>query len=249
MNTASYLRRQTFLELLALRRDPQSFFLTAALPVSLLLIIGYADGDQHLNGQALRALLVPGIVAFAIVMTAYVNIVTRLATLRLDGVLRRIQVTPLPRWVYLVAHLIASWIVVAVVVVGTVILGSWLLNTEPAVGSLGTLALVVSLGAISASAAGLAVSTLVPSPAATTPVANTTALPLLLLAGAFFPLPPLPHWADTISSALPVQPLITLLKQTYSGTNLSVGAVAVLLAWAIGATLVALRRLRWSDAA
>jgi ABC-2 type transport system permease protein len=120
-------------------------------------------------------------------------------------------------------------------------------GVRPPTDNLGTLALIVSLGALCCSAVGLAVSTLVPSPAAITPFANGTSFPLLLLAGVFFPLPPLPSWLHTALGALPVQPLTNLLTATFSHAALSIGAIGILAAWTVGGAVAAMYRFRWSD--
>jgi len=46
-------------------------------------------------------IFVPSILAFGVIVAAYVNLGAKLATLRHDGVLKRIRTTPLPAGAYL----------------------------------------------------------------------------------------------------------------------------------------------------
>ena len=84
-------------------RSAEYALFTFALPLALLLLIGSttANGDlpgTHVEGQMI---FVPSIIAFGVIVAAYVNLGAKLATLRHDGVLKRIRTTPLPASAYL----------------------------------------------------------------------------------------------------------------------------------------------------
>ena len=90
--------RQALMEQRTFWRSAEYALFTFALPLALLLLIGSttANGDlpgTHVEGQMI---FVPSIIAFGVIVAAYVNLGAKLATLRHDGVLKRIRTTPLP---------------------------------------------------------------------------------------------------------------------------------------------------------
>ena len=88
MTTMSLVTHQMVLEQRAFWRNPQAAFFTFALPLALLLGLGATSGDD-------ASLLVPGILAFGIIGASYGNLAATVASLRADGVLKRIRATPL----------------------------------------------------------------------------------------------------------------------------------------------------------
>jgi hypothetical protein len=99
---------QALIEQRSFWRSAEYALFTFALPLALLLLIGSttANGDlpgTHVEGQMI---FVPSIIAFGVIVAAYVNLGAKLATLRHDGVLKRIRTTPLPASAYLSASLL-----------------------------------------------------------------------------------------------------------------------------------------------
>src|ERR1700740_3253697 len=100
--TVSLACRQALLEQRSFWRSAEYALFTFALPLALLLIgsttaTGYLPGT-HVEGQMI---FVPSIIAFGVIVAAYVNLGAKLATLRHDDVLKRLRNTPLPASAYL----------------------------------------------------------------------------------------------------------------------------------------------------
>jgi ABC-2 type transport system permease protein len=73
---------------------------TFAFPLMFLLIFASLDKAQHLaslGGISEDDFLVPGILAYAVIATTFTNLAMGTAILRDQGVLKRMQGTPLPR--------------------------------------------------------------------------------------------------------------------------------------------------------
>ena len=97
------LVRQALLEQRSFWRSAEYALFTFALPLALLLLIGSTTATGYLPGTHVEGqmIFVPSIIAFGVIVAAYVNLGAKLATLRHDGVLKRIRTTPLPASAYL----------------------------------------------------------------------------------------------------------------------------------------------------
>ena len=55
---------------------------------------------------------VPGILAYGVIATTFVNMAISTAILRDEGILKRMQGTPLPRWAYVAARIGSTVLIV-----------------------------------------------------------------------------------------------------------------------------------------
>ena len=103
--------RQALHEQRSFWRSAEYALFTFALPLALLLLIGSTTATGYLPGTQVEGqmIFVPSIIAFGVIVAAYVNLGAKLATLRHDGVLKRIRTTPLPASAYLSGSLPYVW--------------------------------------------------------------------------------------------------------------------------------------------
>src|ERR1700678_3678589 len=100
--------------------------MTFALPLMLLLLIGGTSGGDFPDTAIKNTrVFVPGILAFGVIVAAYVNLGAKVAVLRHDGVLKRIKTTPLPSTAYL-GGLLASTVATALAIAACTGLIGWL---------------------------------------------------------------------------------------------------------------------------
>ena len=99
---------------------------TFVFPLMFLVIFASLDKGQHVSrGQhLLRHFFVPGILAYGMIATTYVNMAIGTAILRDEGMLKRMQGTPLPRWAYVAARIGSTVLIVGAMTVITVGLGA-----------------------------------------------------------------------------------------------------------------------------
>ena len=112
--------RQALLEQRSFWRSAEYALFTFVFPLMILLLIGAANVGSHLPGTSVKntTVFVPSILAFGVIVAAYVNLGSKMAVLRHDGVLKRIKTTPLPSVAYLggvLASTVATVILVAMV--------------------------------------------------------------------------------------------------------------------------------------
>src|SRR5947209_8285356 len=89
---------------------------TFVFPLMFLVIFGSLNQGVHihsLGGIPYDVFFVPGILAYGLIATTFVNMAIGTAILRDQGVLKRMQGTPLPRWAYVVARIGSTVLIMA----------------------------------------------------------------------------------------------------------------------------------------
>lgn len=248
MSTRHLLAHQVRLEQRAFWRNPESAFFHFILPLGLLLMLGALNGGDHTQGDDGLGvvLLVPGILAFGVIVTVYGNLAATIALLRADGVLKRIRATPLPPAVYLAGQLTSALITALLIASATIGLGWLVFGAAPRPDRLAVLALTAIVGIICFAALGLAVSAAIPSADSAGPITNGTYLPLALISGVFSGPQQLPAWLDRAASAFPIKALADGLRSAYDPTaGQPLGALIVLCIWATLGMMLARRFFKW----
>ena len=100
---------------------------TFIFPLMFLVIFGSLDNGGHVHsrgGISFDTFFVPGILAYGIIGTTYVNLAISTAILRDEGVLKRLQATPLPRWAYIAARIGSTVLIMLAITVVTLALGA-----------------------------------------------------------------------------------------------------------------------------
>ena len=81
---------------------------TFVFPLMFLVIFASLNKGAHissLGGIPYDDFFVPGILAYGLIAATYVNMAISTAILRDQGVLKRMQGTPLPHWAYIAARI------------------------------------------------------------------------------------------------------------------------------------------------
>ena len=92
-----------------------------------LVIFASLDKGQHISsrgGIPYNDFFVPGILAYGVIATTFVNLAISTAILRDEGVLKRMQGTPLPRWAYVAARILSTFAIMAAMTVVVLGLGA-----------------------------------------------------------------------------------------------------------------------------
>lgn len=245
------LGQQLILEQRTFWRNPQSAFFTFALPVVLVLVFGLIESGNTVPDApetATITLMIPGFLAFGLIIAAYGNLAGTIATLRADGVLKRIRATPLAPASYLAGHLANVLAVAAAITVTTIGLEVIAFDTAPRLDAAALLGASIIFGVVCFAALGLAVSAAIPTADAAGPITNGTYVPLAIISGTFSADLHLPSWLDSIVSALPVRAFTDTLRAAYSPQTHgdTAGDFLVLALWAVLGIVLALRFFRWN---
>jgi len=235
------LLAQARVELAVTLRNGESLLVTLGVPVGTLVFFSLVD-VLPTDGDAVD-FLTPGVLALAMLSTAFANLAISTGFDRSYGVLKRLGSTPLGRGRLVGAKTLATVTLLALqaAVLVPIALGlGWRpdVETVPLLGAaaLGTVAFcglaMLLAGRLSAMV--------------TLATANAVFVSLLLLSGMVVPLDRLPGVLRWASRALPS----TALTEAFHGSLDHSGTVParvwpILAVWAVGATALAVNAFRW----
>lgn len=240
------LLAQTATELRLTLRRGESLLLTVVIPVLLLAL--FAEVPLIALPSPRVAFLVPGVLALAVMSTAFTGQAIATGFERQYGVLKRLGATALSRPLLLAAKtlgVLAVEALQAVLVVGVGLALGWSPGTGPP-GAAAAAGLLV-LGTAAFSGLGLLLAGTLRAEA-TLALANLVYLLLLAIGGVVFPLDRFPGPLRALAGALPTGALAEGLRGALAGAG--AGAVpghtwAVLAAWALAGLAAAAATFRW----
>lgn len=239
----SMVLSQAGLELRLVLRNGEQLLLTVVIPLLVLVVFGSVEVFD-LGSRAERlGFLVPGVVALAVMSTAFTGLAIGTGFERRYGALKRLGASPLPRSGLLVAKGLAVLAVEALQLglLGVVALA---LGWDPDGSVVAALALVLSGTAAFAALGLLMAGTL--RAEATLAAANLVYLLLLVSGGIAVPLDRFPDAARPVLEALPAGALAEGLRDVLrDGAGLPLAPLLVLLGWAVVAGALTARTFRW----
>jgi ABC-2 type transport system permease protein len=233
------LLAQARAELVLMLRNGEQLLLTMVIPLALLVGLSTVDAVE-VDGPRVD-FFVPGILALAVMSTAFTGQAIATGFDRQYGVLKRLGATPLPRSVLLQAKTLAVLAVELVQVL--LICGVGLaLGWEPHGSALGVV-LLVALGTAAFAGLGLLLGGTLPG-LTTLAVANLVWLVMLGLGGVVFPLDRYGA-AQHVLLYLPTAALADGLRTLLQHGDVVVRDALVLLGWAVAGLTAAARWFRW----
>ncbi|MFG1710192.1 ABC transporter permease [Nonomuraea sp. M3C6] len=228
-------------EVRAMLRNGEQLLLTLIIPV--LLLVGFSVAPLIDVGGRRVDFLVPGVLALAVMSTAFTGQAIATGFERRYGVLKRLGATPLSRAGLMLAKtaaVVAVEVIQAIVIVGVGLALGWRPH-----GSFLSAALLVVLGTAAFSGLGLLMAGTLRAEA-TLAGANLVYLVLLGAGGVVFPLSKFPEGVRPVLEALPISALTGGLRSVLAeGAALPLGPPAVLAAWAVLSLGLVSRTFRW----
>lgn len=192
----------------------------------------------------------PGLLGWAIAMSAAFGAATTLQGWRQSKLLRRLQLAPVSTRTVVGARVtvtlgialvqMAIFIGLGAAAFGLTLTGAWWMAVPLlVVGTLCFMSLGLLAGALTTTTEG-AVN-----------AANFMVLPMAFLSGSFFPLDGAPGWLRTISEVFPLKHLNEGMLDVMvrgEGPGAALAPIAILAAFAVVVTLIAARLFRWESA-
>lgn len=232
-------------EIRSMLRNGEQLLLTMIIPV--LLLVGFSAAPLvDVGGGSRVDFMTPGVLALAVMSTAFTGQAIATGFERRYGVLKRLGATPLSRTGLMLAKTLA---VVAVEIIQVVVLSgvAIALGWRPANSPLAVVSLIllILLGTAAFSGLGLLMAGTLRAEA-TLAGANLVYLVLLGCGGVVFPLSKFPESVRPVLEALPISALTGGLRSVLTdGAGLPLAAVAILAAWAVVSLLITSRTFRW----
>ncbi|MFW5419295.1 ABC transporter permease [Nocardiopsis sp. CNT-189] len=236
---------QAGMELRVMLRNGEQLLLTMVIPV--LLLVGFSTtGVLDLGSGPRVDFLTPGVLALAVLSTAFTGQAIGTGFERRYGVLKRLGASPLSRFGLLAAKTLAVLAVEALqflVIGATAVLLGWRPAADPA--GLAYCLLLVLLGTAAFSSLALLMAGTLRAEA-TLAAANLVYVVLLGLGGVVFATDRFPDAVQPLLQALPVTALAEGLRAVLAdGAAPALAPVAVLALWTAAGAALAARFFRW----
>lgn len=239
--TARVLSQARF-DLLGVIRNGEQLLLTLIIPL-VLLAAGSAFNLSGNDDTSAINVITPGILALAVMSTAFTSLAIAVGFDRRSGALRLLGTTPMTRGNLLAARSlsVAAVEVIQVFLICTV---AFALGWAPTPGYAAAVALLV-LGTAAFAACGVALAGVLRAEA-TLAVANGIYLLLLIGGGTVVPVERLPGPLAALATVLPSGALGEGLRSVLTdGAGFPWFNLAVLASWAAVGSLIAARTFRW----
>lgn len=232
---------QTALETRMLLRNGEQLLLTVIIPSLLLVLFSTVDVVDTGDGKAVD-FLAPGVLALAVMSTAFTGQAIATGFERRYGVLKRLGASPLPRWALMTAKTLAV-LVTEVLQVALLTAIAFGLGWSPHGNPLAVLLLLV-LGTAAFSGLGLLMAGTLKAEA-TLAAANLVFLLLLVGGGVIVPLEKFGAAGDVLA-LLPISALSDGLRDVLQdGAGMPWADAGILAVWAVLGLGAAARFFRW----
>lgn len=239
---ARMIAAQAALETRMLLRNGEQLLLTVVIPSLLLVLFSTVDIVDTGEGRAVD-FLAPGVLALAVMSTAFTGQAIATGFERRYGVLKRLGASPLPRWALMTAKTL-SVLVTEVLQVALLTLIAFGLGWSPRGGPL-AVALLLVAGTAAFSGLGLLMAGTLRAEA-TLAAANLVFLLLLVGGGVIVPPDRFPDAAQAVLALLPISALSDGLRDVLQhGAALPWGDLGILTGWAVLGLAAAARFFRW----
>jgi ABC-2 type transport system permease protein len=254
----SSLRRDLSLVAWQIRYEQRAYWrnrgrgiFTFVFPLMFLVIFASLNKGAHLSnlgGIPYDDFFVPGILAYGLIATTYVNMAISTAILRDQGVLKRMQGTPLPSWGYVAARIGSTIVIVLMMTVITLALGAIAYGVHIRAATLPGLLLTLVLGTAVFTTLGIGITRFIPNAEAAPVVVNLTILPLTFISSIWFPTVGMPRALIDIAKIFPIRALADGLEYAFNpftrGAGFNGDDLRTLAIWAVVGVFLMLRFLR-----
>ena len=206
------------------------------------------ESPGHARSGNYAAFLLPGLLGLNLVSMGLFSVGMVNVSYREKGKFRRLAVTPLPKWIFLLGQILhrltvtflqsALMLALGLAAFGIGNQGSYLL-----------LAGVMALGTACFMAMGFALAGFAQTSEGYAAVSNVFFFPMMLLSGVYFTLDSAPRWMQQMVIVLPLSPYLKTLRAVFNdgaGMTGHWAQMAIVAAWTAACFLVAVKKFRWS---
>ena len=241
----SMLRSQITMELRLLTRNGEQLLLTLVIPLLLLVAGTHSDEVVDLGPGRSIDIVTPGVLALAVMSTAFTSLAIATGFERRYGALKRLGASPLPRSGLLIGK-IGAILLLEIVQLTVLSLVALALGWEPhgSIASIGWMVILALLGTAAFGSLALLIAGTLRAEA-TLVVANLVYVLLLTGGAVLVPLSLYPEGAQNVLQLLPSGALGQGLRDTFDGGTPGILAVVILLVWALVAGTLTARTFKW----
>ena len=152
-----------------------------------------------------------GVLGLAIMNSSIIGIGVNLSKYREDKILKRITTTPVKSWKFIMAEVLSRLVINLIQISIILLVGKFLFDAH-IYGSILIIILVALVGAFLFQSVGFIVASFSRTADAAQGMAQAIAIPMMFLAGVFFPIDSLPKWLYLIVQYLPLAPILRIIR-------------------------------------
>jgi len=190
-----------------------------------------------------------GLIGMALMNASIQGIAISMAKYRQDKILKRITTTPLRSWKFVFAEVSARLVQNLVQISLILIVGIYFFHAHIA-GNIFLLIVFAMLGGLLFQSIGFAVASVATTVDAAQGMSIAVTIPMMFLAGVFFPIDQLPKWLFSIVQYLPLAPLLRMMRgiglENISPFTNQINIIIVF-AWIVVMLFVSIMRFRLAD--
>jgi ABC-2 type transport system permease protein len=219
---AALTLRQVAYEQRGFWRNRTRAFFSFGMPIMLLLLFASLNSGariKELGNIPYVTFFLPGILAYGIIITQFMNMAAGIAIQRDNGLLKRMRGTPLPSWAYVGGRVGSTVAISALMTAVMLIIGWGAYDVHLSAEAVPAVVLAVLLGAATFAALGMATVAMIPNAEAAPVVANVLILPLSFISGIWYPLTGAPQWLADLAKVFPVERLADALHVAFDPVN------------------------------
>jgi len=230
-------------------RDPMMVFWSLAFP-TLWLVLMVAVIPERIPGFDYEGLndasfFLPAGISLVILCASFIGVPLTLTTYRETAVLRRLRVTPVKTSTLVLSFSISQFAFIVVGILILIVIGKIFFDIQ-VIGSWAAFIGVTFFGMITFLAIGSAIGSIARSFRAANIIIWTIFIPMIMLSELFMPISILPAWLQPIAQALPLTPIVTILRDIVYGVPLEdLWRLGVLAGWVVVAIIITVRFFRW----
>ena len=190
-----------------------------------------------------------GLIGMALMNSSVQGIAITMSKYREDQILKKLVTTPVKPWKFVFSE-VFSRLVVNIIQISIILsIGVYGFGAN-IVGSLWLTILFALISAFLFQLLGFVVASFSKTADAAQGMAMTITIPMMFLAGVFFPTDQLPKWLNSIVEWLPLAPLLRMLRAVMLEAKspfLDPMNIVIVLVWIVIASLISIYRFRLSD--
>ena len=233
-------------------RNREVMFWNLAFPLLLLVIYGVVFGGQSVGGQNYMTWVMPGVIVLNALAFGVVTSSSMMVSMREQGILRRLQATPLPAGqllaAYVTINVLLSLIQAAVVVLACVVLFKVTLTAE----SVLLAAPAIVAGVLVFNAIGQIVAGIAPKAGVAVIFGQVLYFSLMFVTDMVMPMSFMPKWIQSVAPYLPSYAVVQLVRSPFLDGAWNPNAathLAVIAVYAAAAIVISAKLFRWEPRA
>lgn len=190
-----------------------------------------------------------GLIGLALMNSSVQGIAITMSKYREDQILKRLVTTPIKPWKFVFAEVLSRLIVNVIQISLILVVGIYGFGAH-ITGSLWLTILFSLVGALLFQLLGFVIASFSKDTDSAQGMATTVTIPMMFLAGVFFPIDQLPKWLISVVEWLPLAPLLRMLRAVMLEAKspfLDPMNMIIVATWIILAAVISIYRFRLTD--